>query len=109
MSIYETIEREHPSWTISTTSSSSDDGDNVESVQIKLTFPDFKSTFSFMTMVAFKAEQINHHPRWTNVYNQLTIQLTTHDKGNRLTQKDLLLLQGIEDSLLLFKVPIKRE
>ena len=44
-------------------------------------FSDFKQAFSFMTSVAMKAEQINHHPEWENVYNKVKITLTTHDIG----------------------------
>ena len=50
-------------------------------------FADFKQAFSFMTSVAMKAEQINHHPEWENVYNKVTITLTTHDKGG-ITELD---------------------
>ena len=44
-------------------------------------FSDFKQAFSFMTSIAMKAEQINHHPEWENVYNKVIITLTTHDEG----------------------------
>jgi len=44
-------------------------------------FSDFKQAFSFMTCVALKAEQINHHPEWENVYNKVKITLITHDVG----------------------------
>ena len=44
-------------------------------------FSDFKQAFSFMTCIAMKAEQINHHPEWENVYNKVKITLTTHDAG----------------------------
>ena len=50
-------------------------------------FADFKQAFSFMTSLALKAEQINHHPEWENVYNKVTITLTTHDKGG-ITELD---------------------
>ena len=42
-------------------------------------FSDFKQAFSFMTSIAMKAEQINHHPEWENVYKTVTVILTTHD------------------------------
>ena len=45
-------------------------------------FSDFKQAFSFMTSIAMKAEQINHHPEWENVYNKVKIILTTHDLGD---------------------------
>ncbi len=50
-------------------------------------FSDFKQAFSFMTSIAMKAEQINHHPEWENVYNKVTMTLTTHDKGG-ITELD---------------------
>lgn len=59
-------------------------------------FKDFTEAFSFMTRVAFLAEKHGHHPNWTNVYNKVTIQLTTHDKGNVVTQKDRDLAAAID-------------
>lgn len=47
----------------------------------KLTFPDFNQAFAFMTKVALIAESINHHPDWQNVYNTVSIHLSTHDAG----------------------------
>lgn len=62
-------------------------------------FKDFQEAFAFMTRVAFLAEQQNHHPEWTNVYNRVTIHLSTHDAGNIVTEKDHRLASAI-DALL---------
>ena len=53
-----------------------------------LTFKDFVQAFAFMTEVAIHAEKINHHPTWTNTYNKIDFQLSTHDAGDTVTQKD---------------------
>ena len=45
----------------------------------KFQFKDFSAAFAFMTRVAFEAEKMNHHPKWSNVYNQLKVELETHD------------------------------
>ena len=55
--------------------------DGREAYRKQFKFNDFKQAFSFMTSLAMKAEQINHHPEWENVYNKVKITLTTHDKG----------------------------
>lgn len=62
-----------------------------------LQFKDFKAAFAFMTEVAFYAEKQNHHPHWSNVYNQVTIDLTTHDAGNVVTAKDWKLAGAIDE------------
>ena len=51
-------------------------------------FADFVTAFACMTEAAFHIEQQNHHPEWENVYNKVTIRLTTHDAGNQVTDKD---------------------
>lgn len=58
-------------------------------------FKDFKLTFLFMTCVADLAEQLNHHPTWTNTYNTLHITLSTHDAGG-LTTMDFELAKQID-------------
>ena len=55
---------------------------------MSLTFKDFVQAFAFMTEVAIHAEKMNHHPTWTNTYNKVEFQLSTHDAGNTVTQKD---------------------
>ena len=49
-----------------------------------------------MTRIAFEAEAQNHHPDWTNVYNELSISLSTHEAGG-VTDKDLKLAHSIEE------------
>ncbi len=53
----------------------------------ELRFPDFASAFGFMAGAAVVAERLNHHPEWSNVYNRVTVRLTTHDAGG-LTSLD---------------------
>ena len=57
-------------------------------LEATLKFDTFVQAFAYMTEAAFHIEQQNHHPEWSNVYNTVTIQLTTHDAGNSVTQKD---------------------
>ncbi|SFR48954.1 4a-hydroxytetrahydrobiopterin dehydratase [Robiginitalea myxolifaciens] len=60
-----------------------------------LEFQDFREAFTLMTRIAFECEAQNHHPNWTNVYNQLEIRLNTHDAGG-VTEKDFKLAATIE-------------
>jgi len=62
-------------------------------------FADFSAAFAFMTRVALLAEQHQHHPHWTNVYNRVTISLSTHDVGNVVTDKDRKLAAAIDQLL----------
>ena len=52
-------------------------------------FGSFREALSFMVRVGYEAEELNHHPEWTNVYNRVVVRLTTHDAGNRVTAKDV--------------------
>jgi 4a-hydroxytetrahydrobiopterin dehydratase len=64
-------------------------------------FADFTHAFGFMTMAAIGIEKLNHHPEWFNVYNRVTVDLTTHDSGG-ITKNDLdlaSLLEGIATKL----------
>jgi 4a-hydroxytetrahydrobiopterin dehydratase len=49
-----------------------------------------------MMRVAFEAEDLDHHPEWTNVYDRVSIRLTTHHADNKVTAKDLELARRIE-------------
>ena len=62
----------------------------------ELVFKNFVDAFAFMTDVAAIAEKHDHHPEWSNVYNRVTIRLTTHDAGNQVTDKDRKLADAIE-------------
>jgi 4a-hydroxytetrahydrobiopterin dehydratase len=52
-----------------------------------------------MTQVAIEAEKLNHHPNWSNEYNVVIINLSTHDAGNIITNKDRELAQAIDGLL----------
>ncbi len=58
-------------------------------------FENFKEAFTLMTRIAFEAEAQQHHPDWSNVYNQLEIKLATHDAGG-VTEKDFKMANAIE-------------
>jgi 4a-hydroxytetrahydrobiopterin dehydratase len=65
-------------------------------------FADFAHAFGFMATAAPTIEKNDHHPEWANVYNKVTVDLTTHSAGG-ITQKDLdlaMLLEGIAKQLL---------
>lgn len=68
-------------------------------------FADFSEAFAFMTRVALIAEKMDHHPWWSNVYNRVTIKLTTHDAGNTVTDKDRTLAAAIDEILKSETVP----
>ena len=70
---------------------------NAERDAIEKTFrvADFSAAFGFMTRVALAAEQADHHPEWTNVWNRVDIVLTTHSAGG-LTEKDIDLANRID-------------
>ena len=58
-------------------------------------FADFTAAFGFMTRVALKADQMDHHPEWSNVYSKVEVILTTHD-ANGVTDKDMKLAQFMD-------------
>lgn len=66
------------------------------SLHKKFEFKDFKDAFGFMSKVALIAEKMDHHPKWTNVWNTVEIWLSTHSAGNTVTEKDKKLAAAID-------------
>ena len=71
---------------------------NGDRLHLELQFKSFVEAFGFMAQVALLAESKNHHPNWSNVYNRVSIDLTTHDLGG-LSSLDVELASAI-DALL---------
>jgi 4a-hydroxytetrahydrobiopterin dehydratase len=66
-----------------------------DAIQRQFRFGDFNEAFGFMTRVAIKAQEMDHHPEWFNVYNRVEITLSTHE-ANGLTERDILLARFID-------------
>ncbi len=71
---------------------------NEENNKLKRTFEfkNFIEAFGFMAQVAILAEKMDHHPSWHNVYNKVNIELSTHDAGDLITQRDRDLAAAID-------------
>eukprot|EP00088_Acartia_fossae_P012127 TRINITY_DN1621_c0_g1_i5.p1 TRINITY_DN1621_c0_g1~~TRINITY_DN1621_c0_g1_i5.p1 ORF type:complete len:142 (-),score=13.75 TRINITY_DN1621_c0_g1_i5:92-517(-) len=69
--------------------------DNRDAIYKEFLFKDFSESWGFMSRISLKAEQMNHHPEWFNVYNKVQITLATHDCGG-LSTKDVKLATFIE-------------
>ena len=72
------------------------DGWTLDGVSIRrqFTFKNFREAFAFMTQVALLAEKHDHHPNWSNVYNVVTVEFTSHDVG-ALTDRDTKMAEAI--------------
>jgi len=81
------LAQQRPLWTLS-----------ADRMTRQLVFRDFVEAFGFMSQVALLAETRGHHPNWSNVYNRVSIELTTHDLGG-LSDLDVELAAAI-DALL---------
>jgi len=66
-----------------------------DAISRRFRFADFSAAFGFMTRVALAAEQAEHHPEWTNVWNRVDVTLTTHDAAG-LTAKDVALARKMD-------------
>lgn len=78
-----------PKWTVD---------DDRSGIRRNLEFDDFNAAFGFMTRVAIRADGMEHHPEWFNVFNKVEIRLSSHDVGG-LSTRDLD-LAGFIDSLV---------
>jgi 4a-hydroxytetrahydrobiopterin dehydratase len=79
-----------------------------DAIMREFIFADFTQAFAFMTQVALVAEKRDHHPEWSNVYNKVSVTLTTHDAGG-LTEKDIHLAQYMDAAFSRFvpSLPIR--
>lgn len=75
--------------------------DNKLTAEFK--FKDFITAFGFMSQVALAAEKMDHHPDWSNSYNKVIVNLTSHDAGDVVTERDHKLAKKIEDIYNKFK------
>ena len=66
-----------------------------DAIERRFSFRDFSEAFAFMTRVALLAEKQDHHPEWSNVYNRVTILLTTHDASG-LSQRDVAFARAVD-------------
>jgi len=66
-----------------------------DAIQKSFKFKNFNEAFGFMSRIALKAEQMNHHPEWFNVYNRVDVTLATHDVGG-VSELDLKLAAFME-------------
>ncbi|WP_255451563.1 4a-hydroxytetrahydrobiopterin dehydratase [Trinickia terrae] len=67
-----------------------------DAIHRQFKFADFNEAFGFMTRVAIKAQEMNHHPEWFNVYHTVEITLSTHD-ADGLTERDIALARFIDE------------
>lgn len=67
-----------------------------DAIEKTFKFSDFKTAFGFMSSCALKAEQMDHHPEWFNVYNRVEVTLTTHD-ADGVTELDVELASFMDE------------
>ncbi len=69
--------------------------DGRDAIVRQIRFADFSAAWGFMCRVALIAERMDHHPEWANVYNRVTITLTTHD-ADGLSERDVRMAEAID-------------
>ena len=84
----ETWLSDHPNWVL-----------DSEEIVFEHKFDDFVAAFGFLSKVAILAEKHDHHPTITNTYAHVRLSMTTHDAGNKVTDRDLNLAEAIEELL----------
>jgi 4a-hydroxytetrahydrobiopterin dehydratase len=80
------LDKEIPLWTVDP---------KGKSIAQTFIFVDFKQAFEFMTLCAQYAEEIDHHPDWSNSWNKVTVELSTHSAGG-LTALDIQLAKAMD-------------
>ena len=80
------LEKELPLWSLVA---------KEKAISREFIFADFKQAFAFMTLSAQYAEQINHHPDWSNSWNKVNVQLSTHSAA-ALTKLDVELAKAMD-------------
>ena len=83
----EDLLRAHPDWSLAR------EGAAIERT---FKFADFNEAFGFMTRVAIRADQLDHHPEWFNVYNRVEVTLATHD-ADGVTELDVTLASFMDE------------
>ncbi|XP_063693610.1 putative pterin-4-alpha-carbinolamine dehydratase [Bolinopsis microptera] len=76
--------------------------DDRDAIHKEFLFRDFNEAFGFMTRVALRADKVDHHPEWFNVYNKVNITLSTHECGG-LSEKDIALAKFIDGAAKVFE------
>ena len=70
-----------------------------DKIRKDFSFKNFKEALAFMVRVGFEAEAQAHHPEWFNVYNKVSVSLSTHDAGGKVTEKDFKLARAIDEAV----------
>ena len=69
-----------------------------EALRTTYTFKSFRDAITFITRISYEVDEMDHHPEITNLYNKVSVFLTTHDAGNKVTEKDIRLAGKIQET-----------